>query len=687
EVPTGNDRSGKQEHEHAAAETVSSTAPSPVRAESTGIPAALARAPVMAGTAESGGADLQGSSGSMPLASPKTAASALSVSRRLHPDISSGPRPPLAPGHGNRGISTISRVSEIVARQAAGMANSNRLGGAQIGIHAGRHVPPEAAKPQRFLSYQGKPLVQAARTRGEAHTGADIAPTGLQPERNVQVAAPGTQPGSTNDGTARPPVLARRPIPETFLSNEVQEIRTGEGNAGSIARTAVIPEGANAPGNQAVPGHTGSASDPIVLPHVFPASPPPLVQRQAVVQRFPRAGFTDAHHAGQLPLRSQADALATRSPREDARPGIARSRILEGGADPTAKNQGNRYGDAMQSHFPLRHAVPDTVWRAIDRAGKAGGMSGTAPAMANGGGKEGNFLARIPGPAFHALSASGTSGMGADPYPGQLSGPAGSRLLSGGISSGETIPARFMHPPGERSSTIGELRASGAALRRAAIVSPVSGSGSTAAPVHPPAADAREPWPASVPSSHGYQEVMQRSPDSVPVESPALSVPRTFAMQPQLWRRGRDRLESGLDEGEPASLSRTASSRADVERPLVLVPRIPQMQQMQRMEAGTQGGEAAVWGRIMRATDDADGGSAHSFPLARQESPEDRYGVVPAPFQSPRGAHGAPGGEVAAAESSAGKPDTDEMAAQTWRLISERLMIEQERRGLTSWHR
>jgi hypothetical protein len=146
-------------------------------------------------------------------------------------------------------------------------------------------------------------------------------------------------------------------------------------------------------------------------------------------------------------------------------------------------------------------------------------------------------------------------------------------------------------------------------------------------------------------------------------------------------------LESGLDEGEPASLSRTASSRADVERPLVLVPRIPQMQQMQRMEAGTQGGEAAVWGRIMRATDDADGGSAHSFPLARQESPEDRYGVVPAPFQSPRGAHGAPGGEVAAAESSAGKPDTDEMAAQTWRLISEQLMIEQERRGLTSWHR
>lgn len=669
-IMAGNDRSGKRGHELAAAET----GLFPVRPESIGIPAALIRIPVMPATAESGNAALQGSSGSMPPASSEMPVSALSVSHWRHTDIGSCSRLPLAPDRGNRGISAISPVSGIVARQAGGMAdsNSNRLAGTPIGIHAERHVLPEAAKLQRSLPYHGKSLVQTARTRGQARISADVAIAG--PERNAQVATPGTQPGSANEeyapGTARPPVLARQSIPDISMPNEAQKIHSGEGNADSITRTEVVSKDTNASGNRAVHGHAGSASDPIVFPSVFPASSSTLVLRQVEPQHLSRKGFMDAHHAGWLPLRSQADALAIRSTRVEAISGIARSRIWEQPASPAAREQGNRHGDSTHSHFLLRHAMPDTVLRAVDRADRVSGMvPAIAPAISGSGGKERSFLARTPGLASHALSASR-------------------------ISGGESILAGLAYLPGERLSTMGELRASDAALRRTAIASPVSASGSIAVPVHPPAAGIGESWSAATPSWHGYQEAVQRKPNSAPAGSPALSpvlspVSRIFAMQAHPWRKGRDRLEASPDEGTPANPSRAASSWADTAtagRPLVLIPRIPQMPQMQRMEAGMGDGGAA-WGRIMRVADDARGGSAHSFPLARQETPEDRYGVVPAPSQGPAGVHGAPGSKVAAAETSTGKPDTDEMAAQTWRLISERLVIEQERRGLAPWHR
>jgi hypothetical protein len=192
-------------------------------------------------------------------------------------------------------------------------------------------------------------------------------------------------------------------------------------------------------------------------------------------------------------------------------------------------------------------------------------------------------------------------------------------------------------------------------------------------------------------ASHGYPEMVQRQSrfaSAASAGSPALfPVFRTFAMQAHPWTTRRDGMEMGFDEGKPATPSRAVSRWADTAvRPFVLAHRAPQARQAQRAEAGMGEGEAA-WDRIMRVVDDASGGAIRSLPLARQEAPEDRYGVVPAPHSGPAKVHGVPGSEAAAAESSIGKPDADEIAEQAWRLISERLVIEQERRGLASWSR
>jgi hypothetical protein len=147
------------------------------------------------------------------------------------------------------------------------------------------------------------------------------------------------------------------------------------------------------------------------------------------------------------------------------------------------------------------------------------------------------------------------------------------------------------------------------------------------------------------------------------------------------------RRHAGFDEEMPANPSRAASGWMDATaRPLVLANGVQQVRQLQRMEASIGEGEAAL-ARLMRFAEDANSAGAHSLPLARQEAPEDRYGVVPAPHLGAGGVRATPHSEVAAAESSVGKPDADEMAEQTWRLISERLVIEQERRGLAQWSR
>lgn len=87
--------------------------------------------------------------------------------------------------------------------------------------------------------------------------------------------------------------------------------------------------------------------------------------------------------------------------------------------------------------------------------------------------------------------------------------------------------------------------------------------------------------------------------------------------------------------------------------------------------------------QLMRATGETAGISAYSPSSATSE---DRYGVVPVSREGVREAHGAPGGETSGIAAPAlGEPDPDEIAEQAWRIMTERLVIEQERRGLAKW--
>jgi hypothetical protein len=85
----------------------------------------------------------------------------------------------------------------------------------------------------------------------------------------------------------------------------------------------------------------------------------------------------------------------------------------------------------------------------------------------------------------------------------------------------------------------------------------------------------------------------------------------------------------------------------------------------------------------MRVSGDTTGASTHSpYPA----TPEDRYGVVPAPNEISRQASGVLPGEASrTAVSPSGQPDSDEIAEHAWRMMAERLVIEQERRGLAKW--
>lgn len=87
--------------------------------------------------------------------------------------------------------------------------------------------------------------------------------------------------------------------------------------------------------------------------------------------------------------------------------------------------------------------------------------------------------------------------------------------------------------------------------------------------------------------------------------------------------------------------------------------------------------------QLMRASGGTTGASTHfSYPA----TPEDRYGVVPAPNEISRQASDALPGEASrTAVSPSGQPDSDEIAEHAWRMMAERLVIEQERRGLAKW--
>lgn len=114
-------------------------------------------------------------------------------------------------------------------------------------------------------------------------------------------------------------------------------------------------------------------------------------------------------------------------------------------------------------------------------------------------------------------------------------------------------------------------------------------------------------------------------------------------------------------QGSPGALSNWTHEAA--ERPLVVMQRAPV--------------------RLMRASGDTTSASTHfSYPA----TPEDRYGVVPAPNEISRQASGALPGEASrTAVSPSGQPDSDEIADHAWRMMAERLVIEQERRGLAKW--
>lgn len=69
---------------------------------------------------------------------------------------------------------------------------------------------------------------------------------------------------------------------------------------------------------------------------------------------------------------------------------------------------------------------------------------------------------------------------------------------------------------------------------------------------------------------------------------------------------------------------------------------------------------------------------------AAPDRPEERYGLVSPPGEpantTPRAGEG-----NKAQQSGAGKIDTEEIAEQVWRIMAERLVVEQERRGYVQW--
>ena len=72
-----------------------------------------------------------------------------------------------------------------------------------------------------------------------------------------------------------------------------------------------------------------------------------------------------------------------------------------------------------------------------------------------------------------------------------------------------------------------------------------------------------------------------------------------------------------------------------------------------------------------------------------QDFPENRHGVVPAPYQVSRQVSDALPGKADKTSSTvvspSGEPDSEEIAEHAWRLMMEQLIIEQERRGLAKW--
>jgi hypothetical protein len=70
---------------------------------------------------------------------------------------------------------------------------------------------------------------------------------------------------------------------------------------------------------------------------------------------------------------------------------------------------------------------------------------------------------------------------------------------------------------------------------------------------------------------------------------------------------------------------------------------------------------------------------------AAPDRPEERYGLVSPPGQPGNATVARTGEGNKAQQSGAGQIDAEEIAEQVWRIMAERLVIEQERRGYAQW--
>ena len=145
--------------------------------------------------------------------------------------------------------------------------------------------------------------------------------------------------------------------------------------------------------------------------------------------------------------------------------------------------------------------------------------------------------------------------------------------------------------------------------------------------------------------------VLARQPTSASNASISFPADVNLADSPESGRAFR---------GDPGTFGKSKSGA--VERPLAMVQRM-------RMPA-----------QLMRMLSERTSDEPHHDLL------EDRHGVVPAPYQVSRQVSDAiPDKASGTAASPSGKPDFEEIAEHAWRMMAERLVIEQERRGLAKW--
>jgi hypothetical protein len=70
---------------------------------------------------------------------------------------------------------------------------------------------------------------------------------------------------------------------------------------------------------------------------------------------------------------------------------------------------------------------------------------------------------------------------------------------------------------------------------------------------------------------------------------------------------------------------------------------------------------------------------------AAPDRPEEQYGLVSPPGQPGNAMVARTGEGNKTQQSGAGQIDDEEIAEQVWRIMAERLVIEQERRGYAQW--